>query len=365
VPDDVPPAGGEPLAALTTLRVGGPARELVHARTEPELVDAVRRADDAGTPLLVLAGGSNVVVADEGFDGTVVRVETRGVHVESDLCGGAMVTVAAGEPWDALVARACREGWVGVEALSGIPGSVGATPIQNVGAYGQDVADTVASVRCWDRVDRVRRTFAAAECGFGYRTSRFKLDPGRHVVLTVAFQLRLGTLSAPVRYAELARALGVEVGARAPLADVRAAVLALRTRKGMVLDEADHDTWSAGSFFTNPVLAPGDAARLPQDAPRWAQPDGSVKTSAAWLIEHAGFGRGYGADLGSGRVALSGKHALALTNRGGAGAAELLALAARVRHGVQERYGVRLDNEPVLVGCSLPEGAAAAGVTSS
>ncbi len=366
MPDPVP-ATGERLAGLTTLRLGGPARELVHARTEPELLDAVRRADGAGTPLLVLGGGSNVVVADEGFVGTVVRVETRGVRVESDPCGGAMVTVAAGEPWDPLVARACEEGWIGVEALSGIPGSVGATPIQNVGAYGQEVADTVATVRCWDRVDRVQRTFAAADCGFGYRSSRFKRDPGRHLVLSVAFQLRLGTLSAPVRYAELARALGVETGARAPLGEVRAAVLALRARKGMVLDRDDPDTWSAGSFFTNPVLSPEDAARLPEDAPRWVQPDGSVKTSAAWLIEHAGFGRGYGADLGRGQVALSGKHTLALTNRGGAATADLLALAARVRHGVQERYGVRLDNEPVLVGCSLPEHApaSASGVTTS
>ena len=196
--------------------------------------------------------------------------------------------MAAGEGWDALVARAVDSGWVGVEALSGIPGSVGATPIQNVGAYGQEVADTLASVRTWDRVDRVQRTFAAADCGFGYRTSRFKRDPGRFVVLAVTFQLRIGELSEQVRYAELARALGIEVGDRAPATEVRDAVLRLRGGKGMVLDEADHDTWSAGSFFTNPVLDPEAARALPDDAPRWPQPDGSVKTSAAWLIERRG-----------------------------------------------------------------------------
>jgi UDP-N-acetylmuramate dehydrogenase len=338
------------LADLTTLRLGGPARELVHAGTEQQLVDAVRRADDAGVPLLLLAGGSNLVVGDAGFDGTVVRVETAGVHAEEDACGGAMVTVAAGEPWDPFVATAVERGWIGVEALSGIPGSVGATPVQNVGAYGQEVAQTLASVRCWDREDRRVRTFAAAECGFGYRTSRFKRDPGRHVVLSVTFQFRLGDLSAPVAYAELARALGVQVGARVPVAEVRRAVLELRGHKGMVLDPADPDTWSAGSFFTNPVLPADAAATLPADAPRWPMADGSVKTSAAWLIEHAGFGRGYGND----RVALSGKHTLALTNRGGASTADLLDLAAEIQRGVLERYGVRLVNEPVLVGCELP-----------
>ncbi len=338
------------LASLTTMRLGGPARELVHAADEQTLLDAVRRADGGGTPLLLLAGGSNLVVADAGFDGTVVRIETRGVAVEGDMCGGAMVTVAAGEPWDPLVARAVATGWVGLEALSGIPGSVGASPIQNVGAYGQEVADTVASVRCWDRTEGEQRTFAAADCGFGYRTSRFKQQPQRYVVLAVTFQLRLGDLSAPVRYDELARALGVEVGARAPMTDVRESVLALRRRKGMVLDDADPDTWSAGSFFTNPVLDQESALRLPAGAPRWEQPDGSVKTSAAWLIERAGFSKGYGND----RVALSTKHPLALTNRGAARTDDLLALAAEVQRGVHETYGVWLVNEPALVGCELP-----------
>ena len=347
------------LSDHTTLRLGGPAARLETVTTEQELVAAVRRADDAGEPLLLLGGGSNLVVADDGFPGTVVAIRTRGVRpdvedVGDGVCGGVTVRVAAGEDWDALVAQAVRRGWVGVEALAGIPGSVGATPIQNVGAYGQEVAETVASVRVWDRRLNGVRTFANAECGFGYRHSRFKADPSRFVVLSVDFQFQAGELGKPVAYAELARTLGVEPGARAPMADVRRAVLALRARKGMVLDPADHDTWSAGSFFTNPVLDADGAAHLPADAPRWPQPDGRVKTSAAWLIERAGFGRGHrpGGD-GDARVALSGKHPLALTNRGGATTAELLGLAREVRDGVQQRFGIRLVNEPVLVGCSL------------
>ena len=340
----------ERLADRTTLRLGGPARRLVHARTQEQLVDTVRAADEAGEPVLLVAGGSNLVVADEGFDGTVVSVETEGVRVDADACSGATVTVAAGESWDALVARAVDEGWVGVEALSGIPGSVGATPVQNVGAYGQEVAQTIASVRCWDRVAEAMKTFAAGDCEFGYRTSRFKRELARFVVLEVTFQLRLGDLGAPVRYAELARALGVEPGGRAPAAQVRQVVLALRRGKGMVLDPEDHDTWSAGSFFTNPVLDPTAAGLLPADAPRWEQPDGSVKTSAAWLIEHAGFTKGYGNE----RVSLSTKHTLALTNRGTGSTADLLALAAEVQRGVHERFGVWLDHEPMLVGCELP-----------
>ena len=336
----------------TTLRLGGPARRWVTASTEAELVEAVRSADDAGEPVLVLGGGSNVVVADEGFDGTVVEVATRGVDAVVDdpddlACLGAVTaTVAAGEDWDSFVARAVASGWVGVEALSGIPGSVGATPIQNVGAYGQEVAQTIARVRTWDRVDRGYRTFSASECGFGYRTSRFKQHPGRHVVLQVDFLLRQGTLGAPVAYAELARRLHVEIGDRPPLADVRDAVLGLRAGKGMVLDPDDHDTWSAGSFFTNPVV---EASRLPEGAPGWPHEDGLVKTSAAWLIEHAGFGKGYG----DGPVTLSSKHALAITNRGPGTTADLLRLAREIRDGVEAAYGIRLDNEPVLVGCEL------------
>jgi UDP-N-acetylmuramate dehydrogenase len=320
----------------------------VEATTPEELLEAVRAADAAGEPVLLVAGGSNLLVADSGFDGTAVLVRTRGVDVLSaDACGGAAVRVAAGEPWDDLVARAVAEGWSGVEALSGIPGSTGATPVQNVGAYGQEVADTLATVRAWDRAEQRVRTLAVAECGFGYRWSRFKADPGRWVVLDVTFQLPLADLGAPVRYAELARTLGVEVGTRVPLAEVRDAVLALRRGKGMVLDAADHDTWSAGSFFTNPVL---DAAAVPDGAPRFPAGDGRVKTSAAWLIEHAGFGKGYGLP---GPASLSTKHTLALTNRGSARAADLLALARQVRDGVRDVFGIELVNEPVLVSCSL------------
>jgi len=337
----------------TTLRLGGPAGTFVVAETEAALVDAVRTADEAGEPLLLLSGGSNLVVADEGFPGTVVKIATTGISpdVEGDeaTCGGVLVRVAAGEPWDDFVRLAVDKGWVGVEALSGIPGAVGSTPIQNVGAYGQEVSQTIASVRVWDRKLKGMRTFAAAECGFGYRNSRFKADPGRHVVLSVDFQLRTGDLGAPIAYAELARTLGVEQGGRVPMTQVRETVLALRAGKGMVLDAADHDTWSAGSFFTNPMLPADQAAALPDDAPRWPQPDGTVKTSAAWLIDHAGFKKGHG----NARVSLSTKHTLALTNRGEATTADLLALAREVRDGVEAAYGVRLVNEPVLVGCEL------------
>ena len=348
----------ELLSAHTSLRLGGAARRWVRATTDDELVAAVGDADAAGEPVLVLGGGSNLVVADEGFAGTVVEVATRGISADVDdsgdpSCSGATVTVAAGESWDDLVATAVERGWIGVEALSGIPGSVGATPIQNVGAYGQDVSQTIARVRVWDRVLRGVRTFAAADCHFGYRTSRFKADPGRHVVLDVTFQLRQGVLGAPIAYAELARTLGVAEGGRAPLGEVREAVLGLRRGKGMVLDADDHDTWSAGSFFTNPFLAPEQAAALPDDAPRWPQPDGTVKSSAAWLIEHAGFGKGYTSAAAGERVGLSTKHTLALTNRGGATTAELLTLAREIRDGVEAAYGVRLVNEPVTLGCTL------------
>ena len=334
----------------TTLRLGGPADEWVTATTEAEIAAAF----DTDLPVLVLGGGSNLVVADDGFRGRVVEIATRGISPDVEdapvdgqsSCGGVLVTVAAGESWDDFVALAVEKEWAGIEALSGIPGSVGATPIQNVGAYGQEVSQTIASVRVWDRRLSGVRTFANADCGFGYRTSRFKADPGRHVVLSVTFQLRQGSLGGPVAYAELARALGIEVGERTALADVRRAVLDLRRGKGMVLDAEDHDTWSAGSFFTNPVVP---AADVPDGAPAWPQPDGTVKTSAAWLIDHAGFAKGHGTE----RVALSGKHTLALTNRGGATTAELLALAREVRDGVEVRFGIRLVNEPVMVGCSL------------
>lgn len=341
----------ELLSDHTTLRVGGPARVWLEPETEADLVDAVRSADEAGEPVLVLGGGSNVVVADAGFDGTVVHTgRLRGIRSEDvAACSGAFVEVAAGEPWDGFVAATVAAGRVGVEALSGIPGLVGATPVQNVGAYGSEVSQTIARVRVYDRHERRVVTRSVAECHFGYRSSLFKGVPDRFVVLSVSFQFTLGTLSAPIRYAELARALGVAHGARAPLADVRAAVLDLRRGKAMVLDADDRDTWSAGSFFTNPVLEPAAADALPADAPRYPQPDGRTKTSAAWLIEHAGFSRGYG----SGLARLSSRHALAITNRGGARAADVVALAAELRDGVREAYGIVLQPEPVLIGLSL------------
>ena len=338
----------EPLANHTTFRLGGPARRFVEATTEKQLVDTVADCDSRGEPVLVLGGGSNVLIADEGFDGTVVKVATRGVRAEAADCSGAQLEVAAGEVWDDLVARAVAAQWSGMETLSGIPGSVGAVPIQNVGAYGAEVATLIQRVRTWDRAEGAIRTFAAAECGFGYRDSRFKREKGRHLVLRVDFQLPLGELGQPVRYPELARALGVEVGQRAPAARVRETVLAIRRRKGMVLDANDHDTWSAGSFFTNPILTPGQAASLPAEAPRFPAGEG-VKTSAAWLIQHAGYPAGHG----SGPARLSTRHVLALTNRGCATTADVLALAREIRDGVRERFGITLVPEVNLVGVSI------------
>ena len=340
---------GVALAERTTLRLGGPARRLLDTADDAELIGAVKDAAAAGEPVFVMGGGSNLVVADEGFDGTVIAVATRGVHVDLPSSGTAKVRVAAGEDWDGFVAQAVGSGWAGVEALSGIPGTVGAAPIQNVGAYGQEVSETIEAVQVWDRLRAEHVDLPADQCGFGYRTSRFKRDPHRFVVLSVTFALRTDAPGSVVRYAELARTLGVGVGDYAPLGAVRDAVLAIRRRKGMVLDDADHDTWSAGSFFTNPILPLAQAGELPAGAPRWEQPGGEVKTSAAWLIEQAGFGRGYGGS----RVSLSTKHPLALTNRGDGTTAELIALARELRNGVRDRFGITLVNEPVLVGCSL------------
>jgi UDP-N-acetylmuramate dehydrogenase len=368
------------LADLTTLRLGGPVGRYLETSSAPEMVAAVQAADAAGEPVLVLGGGSNLVVSDDGFPGLVVRDVRTGIAVEdAGTCEGASIIVPAGTPWVDVVDRAVEEGWVGVEALAGIPGSTGATPVQNVGAYGQEVSGVVSTVRVWDREQSRVRTFSLVDLAFGYRTSVLKqslrapdgspsafFPTPRFVVLEVGFQLRLGTTSAPVAYAELARRLGVAVGERAPLADVRRTVLELRTGKGMVLDAADADTWSAGSFFTNPVVGVDVADTLPQGAPRFpvrsSRPERTtgpslgavdetlVKTSAAWLIENAGFGRGFGLP---GTVGLSTKHALALTNRGGGTTTELVALARTIRDGVLDRFGITLEPEPVLVGVSL------------
>lgn len=346
------------LADHTTFRVGGRAQHFVTARTEDELIDAVRAADEAGEALLVLSGGSNLLVGDADFAGTVVHVATRGLSADVSACGGAVVSVQAGETWDDLVGYAISQQWSGAEALSGIPGLVGSTPIQNVGAYGAEVSQILYRVRAWDRVTRGYATFANADVRFDYRDSIFKRTrmpgvpdspTGRYVVLEVSFQFRLGSLSQPIGYAQLADRLGVQIGDRVDAARVREAVLDLRRSKGMVVDPLDHDTWSAGSFFTNPILSAAEAARLPASAPRFALSDGRVKTSAAWLIEHAGFGKGFG----SGPARLSSKHPLALTNQDGASAQDIIRLARRVRDGVFDAFGVRLTPEPVLVGVMM------------
>jgi UDP-N-acetylmuramate dehydrogenase len=347
------------LSAHTTLRLGGPADRLVIATNADEIIKTVRELGLAGDSLLVLAGGSNVVISDAGFRGTVVLVRSRGVSVSAEDAGGLTLTVAAGEPWDEVVAATVDAGWSGLECLSGIPGSAGATPIQNVGAYGQEVAETITAVRVYDRQADEVVTLSRAECRFAYRSSLFKHScggsgevGGRWVVLSVDFRLARSAQSQPIRYAELARALDVPVDTQAPLAEVREAVLALRARKGMVLDPDDPDTYSVGSFFTNPVLDTAMYDALSQQAgsvPSWPSTDGLVKVSAAWLIERAGFGKGH---PGQG-VSISSKHTLALTNRGTGTTSALLDLAREIRDSVRDRFGVTLHPEPVLIDCAL------------
>lgn len=345
-----------PLAPLTTLRVGGAAKELVVAERERDLIDAVRDCDARGQRAFILGGGSNLLVADEGFDGRVVRVATKGVEIRHD---GDVATLhaAAGEVWDELVARAVSDSLAGVECLSGIPGLVGATPIQNVGAYGQEVSDTIAAVRVWDRVTGSVVTMPASACGFGYRDSVFKREArDRHVVLSVSFALRVGGAAA-LRYGELTRAIARR-GEAPTLALVRDTVISLRRAKSMVLDEADADTRSAGSFFVNPVVDAGladeveararslGALRDDETMPRFAAEGGRVKLAAGWLIERAGVAKG----TRLGDAAVSQKHSLALVNRGHATAREVLALARVVRDTVRDRLGVTLTPEPVFVG---------------
>lgn len=348
------------LAAYTTLRLGGPATGLVVAEHADELADRVRDADAAGRRLLVLGGGSNLVIADSGFDGHAVRIATRGLRFDNAGDGRVQLTAEAGEDWDDVVAETVRQGLGGLECLSGIPGRTGATPVQNVGAYGVEVSEMLDSVDLLDRRSGCVRTVPAADLGLTYRGSMLKHSEAA-VVLRARFLLRDGGLSAPIRYGELARTLGVEAGERVDVARAREAVLGLRRGKGMVLDPADHDTWSAGSFFTNPVLGADELGEVldriaalvgsEQPVPRYPASAGRTKLSAAWLIEHAGFTKGYQGP--GGRVALSAKHTLALTNRGSARTRDLLALAGEVRDGVRDRFGVSLAPEPVLVDCSL------------
>jgi UDP-N-acetylmuramate dehydrogenase len=347
-----------PLAPLTTLRLGGAASHVAVVDREADVADAMAEGDRLGGPVFVLGGGSNVVVADEGVGGLVVRMASRGVEV-AKAGGVARWTLAAGEPWDGFVARAVDEGCSGVEALAGIPGLVGAAPVQNIGAYGQEVRDTLASVRAYDREARALVDLAAADCAFGYRTSRLKTT-GRYVVTAVTFALAAHDRSAPVAYPELARALGVELGDRAPLGRVRDAVLALRRSKGMLAEGADPESVSAGSFFVNPVVDAAGLARVVAGAvglgavtgeaevPRHGAGEGRWKVPAAWLIERAGFSRGFT----MGRVRVSRRHALALVNDGAGTTRELLALARVIARGVEDRFGVRLAPEPVMVGCA-------------
>jgi UDP-N-acetylmuramate dehydrogenase len=325
------------LADLTTLGVGGVVDRVIEVEDATELVAAVREADEAGRPLLLLGGGSNVVAPDDGWDGDVVAVRTRGI----ERTGGRLV-VQAGEPWDDVVAYAVDHELAGIEALSGIPGSTGATPVQNVGAYGQEVAQTITAVRVYDRAEKGERTLPPAECGFAYRDSRLKREPGRFVVLDVTFELDESPMSRPIGYAELAQKLGVELGGTAPLAQVRDTVIGLRRGKGMVLDPADPDSRSAGSFFTNPIVGADSAV---DGCPRWPAGEGQVKLSAAWLVQHAGFGRG----TRDGHVGTSSRHSLALTTEPGATATELLAFADRIVAAVRDQFGVTLEREPTAV----------------
>lgn len=330
------------LADLTTLRLGGPVEDVVVATTADQIVAAVARADGNDVALLLVGGGSNLVAADEGWPGRVVLVRSRGVDMRDSAHGDVLLTAAAGEPWDALVERTITEGLSGLETMSGIPGLTGATPVQNVGAYGAEITDVLTALTVYDRSTGRTRAWTPLECGFGFRSSAFK-HTDRYVVLDVTMRLTRRSTSVPIRYAELAQVLSIKAGQSASLGDVRAAVLGLRRSKGMVADAADHDSWSVGSFFVNPLLdAVPDAAR---DCPRW-HADGKTKLSAAWLIERAGFARGYGNE----RVSLSTKHTLALTNRGEATTGELLALAREIRDGVQARFGIRLRPEAHVAG---------------
>lgn len=330
-------------ADLTTLRVGGNAEQIVRATTEAEILDASRDGE-----LLVIGGGSNLLVSDDGYLGRVLKIETAGMQIESDACSGATITLVAGEEWATFVDYAVANGFAGVETLAGIPGLVGAAPIQNIGAYGGEIGESIARVRAFDRASKTITTLAAAECAFGYRTSRFKAEQDRWIILDVTLQLRLGSQSQPIKYQELADALAVKIGDRAPISKVRDAVIELRKKKGMVLDPLDRDTWSVGSFFTNPIVDADVATRLPAGAPVWSMSSG-VKVSAAWLIERAGFARGER----FGGAAISTKHSLALTNAGNATAADIIGLANQIRSRVHTKFGIWLEPEVRLVGLSL------------
>ena len=337
-----------PLAPLTTLEIGGPARYFCEAESEGTLVDSLRWAHAENIPTEILGAGSNVIVSDGGFEGLVIRMITRGFRVDRD--GPlAQVTVAAGEPWDEVVAQTVEQEFAGLECLSGIPGHSGATPIQNVGAYGQEVSKVISSVDVIDRVTGEQCRLTPKQCDFGYRTSRFRRDPSEFVVVAVTFDLIPGGRPT-LRYEQLIETLDAR-GRVPPLTEVREAVLSLRRSKSMVLDPSDPNRRSIGSFFVNPVVRVSDADLIEEGEPdvgmpRFPGPDGRVKIPAAWLIERSGFTKGFQ----RGTVGISTKHSLALVNHGGGRAAELIGLARDIRDAVRDRFGIDLRPEPTFLG---------------
>ena len=332
---------------LTSLRVGGPAKKFVEVATENEIIAAIEAAGDS--PILIMGDGTNMLVSDQGFEGVVIRISNHALAAEVDACSGATLTIGAGENWDEFVATTIDRGFAGLETLSGIPGSVGAAPIQNIGAYGHEVSEFITRVRTYDREKKSVKTFTNQECEFEYRNSHFKSHPERYVVLDVQFNLRQGEFTTPIIYQELADKLGITVGDKAGIVETRKAVLELRASKGMLLNPKDQDSWSAGSFFTNPIISKEIADTLPADAPRWPTPDGRVKTSAAWLIEKSGIHKGD--THGGARV--STKHVLALTNSGNATATEIAELAKTAKQAVQQKFGITLEAEVNLIGITL------------
>jgi UDP-N-acetylmuramate dehydrogenase len=335
------------LRNYTSLRVGGPAKNFVEVSTEHEIIAAIEAAGDS--PILIMGGGTNILVADSGFAGTVIRIASRAMEAEVDACSGATLTIGAGENWDDFVALTIERGFAGLETLSGIPGTVGAAPIQNIGAYGHEVSEFITRVRTYDRKVKAIKTFTNSECDFSYRNSHFKSHPGRYVILDVQFNLRTGELTTAITYAELAKKLAIEIGEKAAVAATRTAVMELRGAKGMLLNPSDRDSWSAGSFFTNPIVSKEIAAKLPEGAPQWPTPDGNIKTSAAWLIEHSGVHKGD--SHGGARV--STKHVLALTNAGNATATDIAELAKSAQKSVFEKFGITLEAEVNLIGIAL------------
>jgi UDP-N-acetylmuramate dehydrogenase len=335
------------LRDYTSLRVGGPAKKFLEVGTEAEIIAAIEAAGTS--PILIIGGGTNILVADSGFEGTVIRIVNHSLQSEVDACSGATLTIGAGENWDDFVATTIDRGFAGLETLSGIPGTVGAAPIQNIGAYGHEVSEFITRVRTYDREKREIKTFTNLECEFEYRNSHFKSHPGRYVILDVQFNLRQGENTTEIRYSELATKLGIVVGEKAPVAATRKAVLELRAMKGMLLNKTDRDSWSAGSFFTNPIVTAEIAAQLPADAPRWPTSDGRVKTSAAWLIENSGIQKGDA----HGGARISTKHVLALTNAGNATAQDIVELAQVAKEKVYEKFGIALEPEVNLIGLIL------------